>query len=64
MFLRLVPEEQSSVALSLVFASWAAASVCGGALSTGLQSLGQIDVGGIHVVFNEYATLLVLTTYT
>jgi predicted MFS family arabinose efflux permease len=61
MMLRLVPEEQSSEALSLVFASWAAASVCGGALSTGLQSLGRIDLGGIHVVFNEYTTLLVLT---
>jgi len=61
MMLRLVPEEQSSEALSLVFASWAAASVCGGALSTGLQSLGRIDMGGIHVVFNEYTTLLVLT---
>lgn len=61
MILRLAPEEQSSEALSLVFASWAAASVCGGALSTGLQSLGRIDVGGIHVVFNEYTTLLVLT---
>jgi predicted MFS family arabinose efflux permease len=61
MMLRLVPEEQSSEALSLVFASWAAASVCGGALSTGLQSLGRIDVGGIHLVFNEYTTLLVLT---
>jgi predicted MFS family arabinose efflux permease len=61
MMLRLVPEEQSSEALSLVFASWAAASVCGGALATGLQSLGRIDVGGIHLVFNEYTTLLVLT---
>jgi predicted MFS family arabinose efflux permease len=61
MMLRLVPEGQSSEALSLVFASWAAASVCGGALSTGLQSLGRIDVGGIHLVFNEYTTLLVLT---
>jgi predicted MFS family arabinose efflux permease len=61
MMLRLVPEEQSSEALSLVFASWAAASVCGGAISTGLHSLGRLDVGGLHLVFNEYTTLLVLT---
>jgi predicted MFS family arabinose efflux permease len=61
MILRLVPEKQSSEALSLVFASWAAASVCGGALSTGLQSIGKIEVGHIYLVFNEYTTLLVLT---
>jgi predicted MFS family arabinose efflux permease len=61
MILRLVSEEQSSEALSLVFASWAAASVCGGAMSTGLQALGRIDVGSFHLVFNEYTTLLVLT---
>jgi predicted MFS family arabinose efflux permease len=61
MMLRIVPEKQASEALSLVFASWAAASVCGGALSTGLQSLGRIDVGGIHLVFDEYTTLLILT---
>lgn len=61
MILRLVPEEQSSEGLSLVFASWAAASVCGGAMSTGLQALGRIDLGDMHLVFNEYTTLLVLT---
>jgi predicted MFS family arabinose efflux permease len=61
MMLRLVPGEQSSEALSLVFASWAAASVCGGALSTGLQALGEINVAGMRLVFNEYTTLLILT---
>lgn len=61
MILRLAPEKQASEALSLVFASWAAASVCGGALSTGLQALGRMEIGGLTLVFNEYTTLLILT---
>jgi len=61
MILRLVPERQSSEALSLVFASWAAASVCGGVLSTALQALGRVEFGGLLIVFNEHTTLLVLT---
>ena len=61
MMLRLVPPNQSSEALSLLFATWAAASICGGVLSTVLQSIGHLDLGGLHLVFDEYATLLVLT---
>lgn len=61
MALRLAPKDHSSETLSLLFATWAAASICGGLLSAGLQAIGRIDFGGIHVVFNEYTTLLVLT---
>ena len=61
MVLRMVPPEKSSEALSLLFATWAAASICGGVLSTALQGLGQIDLFGWHLVLDEYATLLVLT---
>jgi predicted MFS family arabinose efflux permease len=61
MMLRLVPAKQSSEALSLLFATWAAAAICGGLLSTVLQSIGQLDCFGYHLVFDEYATLLVLT---
>jgi predicted MFS family arabinose efflux permease len=61
MILRLVPDRQSSEALSLVFASWAAASVCGGVLSTALQALGRIEIAGTILIFDEHATLLVLT---
>lgn len=61
MALRMVPEEKASEALSLLFATWAAASICGGALSSALQGLGQLNIGGWHVVLDEYATLLVLT---
>jgi predicted MFS family arabinose efflux permease len=61
MMLRLAPPKHSSEALSLLFATWAAAGICGGVLSSVLQSLGQIDFAGHHWVFDEYATLLVLT---
>ena len=61
MVLRMVPPEKSSEALSLLFATWAAASICGGVLSTGLQGLGHLDLFGWHMVLDEYATLLVLT---
>ncbi|WP_193213045.1 MFS transporter [Luteolibacter marinus] len=61
MTLRLTPEEQSSEALSLLFATWAAASVCGGLLSTGLQAIGRIEWDSVSVVFDEHATLLFLT---
>jgi hypothetical protein len=61
MMLRLAPPKQSSEAVSLLFATWAAASICGGVLSTVLQSIGHLDLGGVHLVFDEYATLLVLT---
>ncbi|MBB5349827.1 putative MFS family arabinose efflux permease [Haloferula luteola] len=61
MALRLTPEDQSSEALSLLFATWAAASVCGGLLSGGLQAVGSITVGGTVWPLDEHATLLVLT---
>ena len=61
MALRLAPPKQTSETLSLVFATWAAASICGGVLSTALQSIGQLDIAGYHLVLDEYATLLVLT---
>jgi predicted MFS family arabinose efflux permease len=61
MALRLAPKEQSSETLSLLFATWAAASICGGVLSSILQGIGHLDIGGLHLVFDEYATLLTLT---
>ena len=61
MALRLAPPGRSSETLSLLFATWAAASICGGALSAVLQSIGHFDIGGLHLVFDEYATLLALT---
>jgi Major Facilitator Superfamily len=61
MMLRLAPPGKSSECLSLLFATGGAASICGGVLSTVLQSIGQLDVGGYSVVLDEYATLLVLT---
>lgn len=61
MALRLAPPKQSSEALSLLFATWAAASICGGLLSSVLQGIGRLDFGGFHLVFDEYATLLILT---
>lgn len=61
MMLRLAPKDQSSEALSLLFATWGAASICGGVLSTILQSIGTLDLGGLHITFNEHSTLLILT---
>jgi predicted MFS family arabinose efflux permease len=61
MTLRLTPAHQSSEALSLQFATWAAASICGGLLSTALQAAGKVQLGGITMVFDEHATLLILT---
>jgi predicted MFS family arabinose efflux permease len=61
MMLRLAPPGKSSESLSLLFATWGAASICGGVLSTVLQSIGHLDIGGYHIVLDEYATLLVLT---
>lgn len=61
MALRLAPPKQSSETLSLVFATWAAASICGGVLSAILQGIGHIDIAGCHWILDEYATLLVLT---
>jgi predicted MFS family arabinose efflux permease len=61
MAMRLAPPKQSSEALSLLFATWAAASICGGVLSSVLQGIGRFDLGGLHLVFDEYTTLLILT---
>lgn len=61
MVMRLTRDDQSSEALSLLFASWAAASVCGGLLSTGLQAIGSFSIGSTRVVLDEHATLLLLT---
>ena len=61
MALRLAPEEHSSEALSLLFSTWAAASICAGLLSGVLQGVGRIDLGGLDLVFDEYSTLLTLT---
>ncbi len=61
MMLRIAPPDQSSEALSLMFATWGAASICGGVLSSVLQGIGGIHLGSIHLVFDEYSTLLALT---
>ena len=61
MVLRMVSAEKSSEALSLMFATWAAASICGGLLSSVLQGIGQIVLFDWHVILDEYATLMLLT---
>jgi predicted MFS family arabinose efflux permease len=61
MVLRMVCKDKTSEALSLMFASWAAASICGGLLSSVLQGMGEIHLGGMRVVWDEYATLMLLT---
>lgn len=61
MMMRLAPKHQSSEALSLLFATWGGASICGGVLSTVLQGIGKIDIGNQHLVLNEHSTLLILS---
>jgi predicted MFS family arabinose efflux permease len=61
MALRLAPPNHSSETLSLVFATWAAASICGGVLSSILQSIGHFHLGDLRGVFDEYSTLFLLT---
>lgn len=61
MMLRISPAKQTSEALSLLFATGGAASICGGVLASVLQWIGSADIAGMHLVFDEYATLLVLT---
>jgi fucose permease len=46
MMLRIAPPEQASEALSMLFATWAAASICAGVLASILQSIGHLDLGG------------------
>jgi predicted MFS family arabinose efflux permease len=60
MMLRIAPAETSSEALSLLFATWGAASICGGLLSSVLQSVGALSLSGVTLVFDEHATLLLL----
>ena len=61
MALRLAPKDATSETLSLLFATWAAASICGGLLSSVMQGVGSVAFGSVRIVFDEYATLLVLT---
>lgn len=61
MALRLAPKDATSETLSLLFATWAAASICGGLLSSVMQGIGSVDFGSVRIVFDEYDTLLVLT---
>jgi hypothetical protein len=61
MMLRLSPKEGKSEALSLLFATWAAAAICGGALSGLLQWMGRLDFGPVHLVLDTHATLFLLT---
>lgn len=61
MMLRMAPAKQASEALSLLFATAGAASICGGVMASVLQGIGRADIGGLHLVFDEYSTLLVLT---
>lgn len=61
MILRMTPDEKASEALSLLFATWGAASICGGVLSTVLQSVGHLNLFGIRLLLDEHATLLVST---
>jgi hypothetical protein len=61
MALRLSPKDATSETLSLLFATWAAASICGGLLSSVMQGIGTVRAGALTLVFDEHATLLVLT---
>lgn len=61
MVLRLAPEDRKSEALSLLFATWAAAAICGGAVAGGLQALGSIRLGSWSLALDAHATMLLLT---
>lgn len=61
MILRLTPDDRSSEALSLLFATWAAASICGSVLSTALQAIGTIEIGSHTFLLNEHFTLVAVT---
>lgn len=61
MALRMVKGEQAGEALSLLFATWAAASIIGGVISAGLQGMGAVAIGGWRVVLDEHAVLVLLT---
>ncbi len=61
MILRLTPDDRSSEALSLLFATWAAASICGSVLSTILQAIGSVQLGSFLLPLNEHTTLVTVT---
>lgn len=61
MVLRLTPKDRASEALSLLFCTWAAAAILGGAIASGLQWLGSVRIGALVVPLDVHATLLVLT---
>lgn len=61
MTMRITPPHLASESLSLLFASWAASNICGGLVSSVLQTIGHIELGGWRIVFDEYTTLLTLT---
>ena len=61
MMMRLAPKERTSESLSLLFSTWAAASIIGGLLSAILQGMGSLSLGPVRLVFDEYSTLLLLT---
>ncbi len=61
MMMRMAPPNRSSESLSLLFATWGAASICGGVLSSVLQGIGQLDFGFARLMLDEHATLLMLT---
>jgi len=61
MSMRLAPPERVSEALSLLFSTWAAAAICGGALASFLQWLGVVSLGPLQITFDVHATLLILT---
>lgn len=61
MMLRLTPKEHTSEATSLLFSTWAASAICGGALSSLLQYLGSIEIGSFRMQLDVHATLFLLT---
>ncbi len=60
MALRLSPEDRTSETLSLLFATWAAGSICGGLLSTILEAIGSLSIGGSSIALDEHSTLLLV----
>jgi len=61
MILRMVQPERSSETLSLLFATWAASAIFGGAFSSVLQWLGRINIGFFSMNLDVHATLLLLS---
>lgn len=61
MMLRLTPKDHTSEATSLLFSTWAASAICGGALSSILQYIGAIEIGSLRLELDVHATLFLLT---